>query len=131
MAQLKLKTREARVIFEAVAGLATDQTTGALRKWPVKVSYWISRVISKLKTEYDTSEKARVELAEEHGTKSEDGKLFEFSAEGAAAFHAGMLVVEGTEIDIELPVIGITAFDGTEIEPGLLIALDKLIVETL
>lgn len=131
MTQLKLKTGEVRAIFEAVARLANDQATGAMRKWPVKVSYWIARVITKLQAEYDASEKARIALAEEHGTKTEDGKLFEFGAEQAVAFNVGMTAVNETEIDIDLPQIAIGSFDGTEIEPGVLITLDKLVVETL
>lgn len=131
MPQLKMKSGEARAIYETVAGLVTDQSTGAARKWPVKVSYWIARVVTKLQGEFDTSEKARLALAEEHGTKNEDGSLFEFTTESAVLFNAGMVAVNETEIDIELPQIAIGSFDGTEIEPRVLITLDKLIVEAL
>lgn len=129
MTQMTLKAHEIRSIFEALAGLATDQATGVSRKWPVKMSYWIARMIVKLQGEYDSLEKQRIALAEQLGTKSEDGKLFEFTEGTAAQFNESMKAVNESDIEIDLPVIHIASFENVDIEPNLFIVLDKLIID--
>lgn len=124
MTQLKLKTGEARAIFETVSGLVA-------RKWPVKLAYWLSRMVIKLQAEYEASEKARIALAEEFGTKSEDGTQFVFAGDSAAQFTTRLNEVLNTELELDLPQIAVTSFENIEIEPATLIALDKLIVESL
>lgn len=131
MTKISLKTSELRAMFETASSLAVDQATGQHRKWPVKVSYWIARLITKMQSEYEASEKLRLELAEQFGTKTEDGKLFEFTAGAAQQFNESMTSVNDTVIDIELPAIGITAFDDLDIEPTVFIVFGKLVVEPL
>ena len=129
--KITLKTSELRAMFETASGLAVDQATGQHRKWPVKVSYWIARMITKMHGDYEASEKLRLGLAEQFGTKTADGKLFEFETGAAQQFNESMGAINETMLDVELPAIGITSFEGVDIEPRVFVVFDKLIVEPL
>lgn len=128
MPQIKLTTGDLRNNYELVVGLVRDQQTGALRRWPAKFAYWLARMATKMKAEYDTSEAARIALAEQHGVKSEDGTQYVF-ADGGAAFTEGYSAVLATEIELDLPTVRVDSLENVEIEPSVLIALEKYLVE--
>ncbi len=63
MPKLKVTTAEMRSMTESLNQMAPMQM-------PVKASYWVARVLSKLQSTFEASEKARVKLVEEFGEKT-------------------------------------------------------------
>ncbi len=129
MTQTTLTAGELRNTYELIVSLIVNQQTGETRRWPAKFSYWLSRMTTKLKAEYETSEAARLALAEQHGVKSEDGKQYVFNAEGGAQFTEGYNAILATVIELDLPTVRVDSLENVEIEPAALVALDKFIVE--
>jgi len=129
MTTLNTTTGKMRVIHEALNSITMDPSTGTQRRLPAKLSYWIARVLTKLQSEYETSEKARLALAEELGTKTEDGQHFEFNAENAALFHSRFAEIQATELTLDLPTIRIDSLESVTIEPGVFMALEGLVID--
>lgn len=122
MATLKITTNEMRNIFETLGKIA--QT-----KLPIKASYWVGRVLSKLDGEYMASEKTRTALVTELGDAVE-GKGVQVTPDNPnwKTFQERYTELMNIEIDIDVPQIELEKFGDIEIEPAALLALDKLIV---
>lgn len=130
MTTIHTTTGKLRNIFTTINGLAIENPeTGAQRKLPAKVSYWVARLLSKLQGEYELSEKARLALAEEFGVKNEEGTQYNFTEESGAKFTARWNEILETEIELDLPTIRIDQLESIALEPGVFIALDTLVID--
>lgn len=128
MAQIKMTTGEMRAMAESMGLLTNNQETGRPLSLPFKVSYWASRIVMKLQKEYEVSEKVRTALAEQHGTKSEDGTRIEFKGESGKNFAAEFTEILNTEIEMDLPQIKMEQFEGLVLPAAVFSVYDKLIV---
>lgn len=117
-----------RAIGDAVRAL-TVNPDGSQSPRPAKLAYWLARTALKVQPEYDASEQARLALAEQFGTKSEDGTQYLFEGDQATLFNLALGDLMATEIEIDLPQISVAAFENIEVVPALMMALDPVLVD--
>lgn len=120
-------------VFGAVQGLMQLSE----KELPVKISYWLARLLNKLDGAYQAIEKVRNKLVQKHGTpnpkkngqpelKVGDAKWEAFTVE------FNELMIEKTEVDIEpvkLPIIIPEEVDGVKLtlKPNVILALKKFV----
>lgn len=119
-----------------LAQIRASVETGALarlagQKLPIKLSYWIgNRLLPSVQREFDTTEKARVELVQKHGTQDEAGN-WSVKTEAFAAF-----ATEFNELLSESVTVNCRAYtldelpDSFEITPADMRALGWLIIDS-
>lgn len=124
MPQIKMTVQEARVAYEGLQRLHN-------MKLPMKAAYWVTRLVTKLKSEYDTSETARVDLITELGTKVEGAEHFAIptGTPEYEEFQGRFKEILETELDLDLPQLSIHHFGDTSIEPAVLAPVEKLLTD--
>jgi hypothetical protein len=125
MTNISITTKELRLAYQATQELSNT-------KLPVKASYWVSRVGSKLKADFEASEKERTALITEHGEVDEQGNSFikSESKEAITAYITAWLAIEDTVVELSIvPTINIDLFGNVEIQPAILSALEHFITE--
>jgi len=120
-------------VFGAVQGL----TQLSEKELPVKVSYWIARLINKLDDGYKPIDKLRQELVQKHGSSDPEqhGQAsIKPDSENWTAFilDYNELMAMETEVDVEpvvLPIEIPSEVDGKEltVKPNVLVALEKFV----
>lgn len=98
-------------------------------KLPSKTAYRIAKCINLITPELKLFEEHRLKLAEEHGTRSEDGTQYQFANGAAEAFSAALQTLLDEEVAITLPTISPDDLGSAEIEPSHLAALDGIILK--
>ena len=98
-------------------------------KLPAKSAYRVAKAINLITPELKLFEEHRLKLAEEHGTKSEDGQNYTFANGSAEAFSAALQTLLDEEVAITLPTISPDDLGTADIEPAHLAALDGIIIK--
>ena len=98
-------------------------------KLPAKASYRVAKAINLITSELKVYDQARVKLAEELGTKSEDGSRFDFADDAAKSFNDQIQALLEEEVDITLPTVTPDELGAIEIEPLHLAILDGVIIK--
>ena len=98
------------------------------QKFPVKVSYGLAKLASKLNDQLQVIEKVRQGLIQTYGEKNPDNPMQTRVVPGSEGFpkfaeEYGELMSQTIEIVIDV----VTLPDTLEIEPAILMALDKFI----
>jgi hypothetical protein len=107
-------------------------------KWPIKASYWIGRLMTKLTADYQASITARNGLIEELGVNKEGvGFAVEpmIMVDDKAQLNPNWSIFQKreaelmeTNIEVNVPQIKLEEFGDVEIEPAALYVLDKFII---
>ncbi len=97
-------------------------------KLPAKASYRVAKALIALTAEVKLYEEQRIKLAEEFGTKSEDGKQFIFSDEDAPKFSEQMVALLDEECAVTLQTISPDDLGDVGIEAYHLATLDGILI---
>lgn len=123
---MKIKVRQMLEANQAALEISRD-------KLPARASYWVARLLAKLRSEVEIAEGKRVELVKKHGEerKDKEGKVVGFLVPPAKMeeFRREYEPIAEDSIDIEIQPLNIGVFDGASIAPQHLMALEPLLVD--
>ena len=88
---------------------------------PIKVSYWISRAISKSIPELKIYETKRIQLCEKLGKLNKEENRYEFTPENEIEYHKKYKELVDIEIDLDIEKIKILDYPDLKIKPSLLL----------
>lgn len=121
--QVQMTTAEMMRAFGALTHLSHN-------KLPVKGSYTIARLLSKLKPEFEVAEAKRGELVQELGEQQEDGtSVVRPGTEAMKTFTERFRPVGETVLEMDLPLLSIEHLGDLNVEPVVLRDLEKLLTE--
>lgn len=118
-------------ILEKVSGLGEISS----RKLPVKVSYAISKNISKVERELKHYNEERQKLIKEYCLKEDDGTLkitdgnYDIGPERLEDFNKEINELQEIEVEMDIHKFNIELLNGYEMSPGELICIDFMIEE--
>lgn len=123
MTKVNMTTAQMMNAFGALQRLSGE-------KLPMKGSYGVSRLITKLKPEFDTAEEKRVQLVKELGESDDNGQTFvKPGTDNYNTFLTRFAEIESTELELDLPLVKLEHLGDIEIEPALINAVEMLIAE--
>lgn len=105
------------------------------RKLPVKVSYAISKNISKVERELKHYNKERQKLIEEYCLKEDDGTLkitdrnYDIDPERLEDFNKEINELQEIEVEMDIHKFNIELLNSYEMSPGELMCIDFMIEE--
>ena len=121
-----LTTNEARIAYEALMQLGFN-------KLPSKAAYWIARLQSKLKADYDASEDLRKKIILEQGidVPGRDGEKYINDKDVAAvlAFNEAWNPIGAELLTLDAPTLSVDSFGAMEIEPRYFAALMPFLLD--
>lgn len=98
-------------------------------KLPVKTSYRISRVISKIEPEIKLFNQTRLELIKKHGKEDKETGQYNIPKKSIEKFTKEINELLTQEIEIDFDCVKIEELGDITIEPSILVSLDWLITE--
>lgn len=99
-------------------------------KLPVKTAWKISRALPKLEFELSKFDEAKAKLGKEHGTLSEDGKMFTFdNPEKIGLVQKELDGILHCEVDVEMPKLKLDDLGDIEMTAGQMAALSFMLEE--
>lgn len=123
MTTVNMTTAEMMNAFGALQRLSST-------KLPVKGAYGVSRLLTRMKPEFDVAEERRVELVKELGEKDESGNTqVKPGTDNYTAFLERFAQIEETKLELDLPLLNLDHLGDIEVEPALVNAIEKLISE--
>ena len=93
---------------------------------PIKTSYWLARLTKKLQEHLQVIEELRMRLVKEYGVENAETHVIEVAPGKVGAFYTEFNEVLAQEIEIDFNPVELPS-DGLNIEPRILLALDKFI----
>ncbi|MCK9370955.1 hypothetical protein M0R04_13675 [Candidatus Dojkabacteria bacterium] len=91
-------------------------------KLPIKVSYWVSRILSKVNSELKSFQEQRNKLIEEYGEQDEKTKQFTVKdPEKLKVFSKEINELLDVEVELDVKKISIKDLGAITIEPELLL----------
>ena len=99
----------------------------AQQKVPARAAYWVSRLMVKLRPEFEAFDAQHNAMAIKHGKDMGNGQFKVQPGESMQAFLAEYQPVAETEIEVDVQPIKIEVFGEAELAPADLMCIDKLI----
>ena len=115
-------------LFQVVEIFPALQALGAT-KLSAKAGYRIAKAINLVRPEIQAYEEQRIKLAQELGTKSEDGLHFRFEDTAAKTFMEQLNALLDENCTIALPTIAPDELGEIAIEPQHLAVLDGIVIK--
>jgi hypothetical protein len=93
-------------------------------KLPAKTSFRLAKALKIIQPDLEAHEAVRLKTAQEFGTISKDGKIYEFATpELHASFQAAIKELQEEVVEPKFSMISVDDLGDAEIEPSVLLAL--------